>query len=101
MEHNVADKRDSTDKQPSAGTPRVEVDYFDPEGVLELRKVLSRQSQSQSQEPKKADLSRATTRTATDATLNDQSGNFDFEKTLRSKLSEYVHWLIVCGAKGS
>lgn len=77
-----------TAKPPTTGatpSPRVDIGYFDPEGVLELKKTLSRESKKQHEE-----LSRSTTRTATDATLAGDGSSFDFEKMLRSKLQACV-----------
>lgn len=82
MEHPSASKAEPP-ATPHSLSSRVDIGHFDPEGVLALKETLSRQSRDQ------VELSRATTRTATDTTLGDANG-FDFEKTLRNKILRYV-----------
>lgn len=73
---------------------RVSVDYFDPDGVKELRRTMSRQSQQQRERSHSIDPAvrnaRRTSSAESESTLAVGDGDFDFEKTLQKVMRRYV-----------
>ena len=76
-------------RQQSSGS-HVDIGHFDPEGVMQLRRTLSRQSEQQhphsphiAHPPTKDEQGRSTRSVSTDTTLASDASPFDFEKTLR------------------
>jgi ATP-binding cassette subfamily G (WHITE) protein 2 (SNQ2) len=68
-----------TDSQ-SSGAAHVDIGHFDPEGVANLRRSMTRQSQQVNR----------TSIAESEATLNVDDGNFDFEKVLRAAMKRRV-----------
>ena len=77
----------------------VSIDHFDPEGVAQLRRSLSRQSQNrpeslEEEHPShRLSVKRSSNSVATDVTLTSPDGPFDFEKTLRTAIRKCVFFL--------
>lgn len=75
------------DPSSSTSVSHVDMSFFDPEGVQELRRTLSAQS---AKGIKNIDQSQVSTRT--DSTLASQEGEpFDFAKALRRTLQRYTN----------
>lgn len=75
---------EKTYSQSQHSTSKVNVDYFDPSGVQELRATLSRLSHSAGEIRKKSSRE-------SDVTLANDDAPFDFEKTLKGFLNKSVH----------
>ena len=79
-----------------SGSSHVDIGFLDPEGVEQLRRTLSRQSENQSHSALHAEQSKAGERQSThsgstDVTLaGPNDGPFDFEKTLRNVIKKCV-----------
>lgn len=80
----------------SSRSSRVDIGFFDPEGVEQLRRTLSRQSETQSPHiahagPSGRGEGQSIHSGSTDETLSGSNdGPFDFEKTLRNLIKKYV-----------
>lgn len=78
----VVEPHNPLTRQQSAGS-HVDIGLFDPEGVMQLRRTLSRQSQQQAH-PHHIDTdAHSSGSVSTDHTLASDSAPFDFEKKLR------------------
>ena len=79
------------------GSSHVHIGFFDPEGVEQLRRRLSRQSESESQSRVRLEASRGHGQkhrrhsVSSEVTLVMTDGSFDLEKTLRNVMRKYVH----------
>ena len=80
-------------RQPSASS-HVSIDHFDPEGVAQLRRTLSRQSEIEHaahiDTKAQGDSGRSARSISTEVTLASPDAPFDFEKTLRNVIKKCV-----------
>lgn len=71
----------STTSQSDSKVARVDIEHFDPTGVQELRRTLTKKSANDVQQEKSSTSYASSDITLTGLTLGE--GPFDFEKTLR------------------
>ena len=90
--HGADSKGVSSPTKDSFGTPlarqpsghHVDIGIFDPQGMEQLRRTMSTQSQA-------ARHDRTVRSVSSDSTLAFDDGPFDFEKTLRHVIKRYAH----------